>query len=186
MFKQSGIPSDKIPYATVGTGACECITALTCVSMSFSFKNWKIMLWWIEIRWLAWSLKDIPFICLRQTLCSMLWIIIHFNRNYSCVPFWCHPATSSSHIISKHCNPFSHTCLCIRPPPCLTDSLSCFRSQDFLLRHAFLFPSVASVFLLQMTKKFLFFHYLLYRNACFVVFFFFFYSEFTKTKTVYV
>ncbi|XP_063346027.1 solute carrier family 2, facilitated glucose transporter member 11b isoform X1 [Pelmatolapia mariae] len=30
VFKQSGIPSDKIPYATVGTGACECITALTC------------------------------------------------------------------------------------------------------------------------------------------------------------
>uniref|UniRef100_A0A8C7ZAW6 Solute carrier family 2 member 11b n=1 Tax=Oryzias sinensis TaxID=183150 RepID=A0A8C7ZAW6_9TELE len=25
-----GIPDDKIPYATVGTGACECITALTC------------------------------------------------------------------------------------------------------------------------------------------------------------
>ncbi|KAM9744605.1 uncharacterized protein ACNS7B_011753 [Menidia menidia] len=30
VFKQSGIPVDKIPYATVGTGACECITALTC------------------------------------------------------------------------------------------------------------------------------------------------------------
>uniref|UniRef100_A0A8C7ZAT8 Solute carrier family 2 member 11b n=1 Tax=Oryzias sinensis TaxID=183150 RepID=A0A8C7ZAT8_9TELE len=30
VFKQSGIPDDKIPYATVGTGACECITALTC------------------------------------------------------------------------------------------------------------------------------------------------------------
>ncbi|XP_029018406.1 solute carrier family 2, facilitated glucose transporter member 11b isoform X2 [Betta splendens] len=30
VFKQSGIPVDKIPYVTVGTGACECITALTC------------------------------------------------------------------------------------------------------------------------------------------------------------
>ncbi|XP_018523815.1 solute carrier family 2, facilitated glucose transporter member 11b isoform X1 [Lates calcarifer] len=30
VFKQSGIPDDKIPYVTVGTGACECITALTC------------------------------------------------------------------------------------------------------------------------------------------------------------
>ncbi|XP_035020848.1 solute carrier family 2, facilitated glucose transporter member 11b isoform X1 [Hippoglossus stenolepis] len=30
VFKQSGIPADKIPYVTVGTGACECITALTC------------------------------------------------------------------------------------------------------------------------------------------------------------
>ncbi|KAK0142070.1 Solute carrier family 2, facilitated glucose transporter member 11 [Merluccius polli] len=30
IFRQSGIPADKIPYATVGTGACECITALTC------------------------------------------------------------------------------------------------------------------------------------------------------------
>lgn len=36
VFRQSGIPAEKIPYATVGTGACECITALTCVSMSFS------------------------------------------------------------------------------------------------------------------------------------------------------
>lgn len=36
VFKQSGIPNDKIPYVTVGTGACECITALTCVSMSFT------------------------------------------------------------------------------------------------------------------------------------------------------
>ncbi|TRY96692.1 hypothetical protein DNTS_005941 [Danionella cerebrum] len=30
VFTQAGIPEDKIPYATVGTGACECITALTC------------------------------------------------------------------------------------------------------------------------------------------------------------
>ncbi|KAF7640794.1 hypothetical protein LDENG_00013350, partial [Lucifuga dentata] len=30
VFKQSGIPNDKRPYATVGTGACECITALSC------------------------------------------------------------------------------------------------------------------------------------------------------------
>lgn len=35
VFRQSGIPMDKIPYATVGTGACECITALTCVSIYF-------------------------------------------------------------------------------------------------------------------------------------------------------
>nr|XP_055054382.1 solute carrier family 2, facilitated glucose transporter member 11b [Misgurnus anguillicaudatus] len=30
VFTQAGIPADKIPYAAVGTGACECITALTC------------------------------------------------------------------------------------------------------------------------------------------------------------
>ncbi|KAK9522714.1 hypothetical protein VZT92_019160 [Zoarces viviparus] len=30
LFRQSGIPADKIPYVTVGTGACECIAALTC------------------------------------------------------------------------------------------------------------------------------------------------------------
>ncbi|XP_061624150.1 solute carrier family 2, facilitated glucose transporter member 11b isoform X2 [Phyllopteryx taeniolatus] len=30
VFAQAGIPSERIPYATVGTGACECITALTC------------------------------------------------------------------------------------------------------------------------------------------------------------
>ncbi|XP_049906976.1 solute carrier family 2, facilitated glucose transporter member 11b isoform X1 [Epinephelus moara] len=30
LFRQAGIPADKIPYVTVGTGACECITALTC------------------------------------------------------------------------------------------------------------------------------------------------------------
>ncbi|XP_029295870.1 solute carrier family 2, facilitated glucose transporter member 11b [Cottoperca gobio] len=30
LFKQSGIPTDKIPYVTIGTGACECLTALTC------------------------------------------------------------------------------------------------------------------------------------------------------------
>lgn len=36
VFRESGIPDDKIPYVTVGTGACECITALTCVSISYS------------------------------------------------------------------------------------------------------------------------------------------------------
>ena len=36
VFRQAGIPNDKIPYVTVGTGACECLTALTCVSMSFT------------------------------------------------------------------------------------------------------------------------------------------------------
>ncbi|XP_044226928.1 solute carrier family 2, facilitated glucose transporter member 11-like isoform X1 [Thunnus albacares] len=30
VFRQAGIPDDKIPYMTVGTGACECLTALTC------------------------------------------------------------------------------------------------------------------------------------------------------------
>ncbi|XP_035495690.1 solute carrier family 2, facilitated glucose transporter member 11b [Scophthalmus maximus] len=30
VFRQSGIPEDRIPYVTVGTGACECVTALTC------------------------------------------------------------------------------------------------------------------------------------------------------------
>ncbi|XP_034026105.1 solute carrier family 2, facilitated glucose transporter member 11b isoform X2 [Thalassophryne amazonica] len=30
VFKQAGIPNDNISYATIGTGACECITALTC------------------------------------------------------------------------------------------------------------------------------------------------------------
>ncbi|XP_061762462.1 solute carrier family 2, facilitated glucose transporter member 11-like isoform X2 [Nerophis ophidion] len=30
VFRQAGIPSDKILYATMGTGACECLTALTC------------------------------------------------------------------------------------------------------------------------------------------------------------
>ncbi|TFK14167.1 lysosomal amino acid transporter 1-like protein [Platysternon megacephalum] len=30
IFKQTGIPAEKIPYVTLGTGACECLTALTC------------------------------------------------------------------------------------------------------------------------------------------------------------
>ncbi|KAJ8379411.1 hypothetical protein SKAU_G00001890 [Synaphobranchus kaupii] len=30
IFRQAGIPEDKLLYATVGTGACECLTALTC------------------------------------------------------------------------------------------------------------------------------------------------------------
>ncbi|XP_062822197.1 solute carrier family 2, facilitated glucose transporter member 11 isoform X1 [Anolis carolinensis] len=30
VFEQAGIPKEKIPYATLGTGACECLTALTC------------------------------------------------------------------------------------------------------------------------------------------------------------
>uniref|UniRef100_A0A8C6STL4 Solute carrier family 2 member 11b n=1 Tax=Neogobius melanostomus TaxID=47308 RepID=A0A8C6STL4_9GOBI len=30
IFRQSGLPEDKIRYVTVGTGACECLSALTC------------------------------------------------------------------------------------------------------------------------------------------------------------
>ncbi|XP_068167457.1 solute carrier family 2, facilitated glucose transporter member 11b [Antennarius striatus] len=30
LFKEAGIPNDKIPYVTLGCGACECVTALTC------------------------------------------------------------------------------------------------------------------------------------------------------------
>ncbi|XP_072271558.1 solute carrier family 2, facilitated glucose transporter member 11-like isoform X1 [Pyxicephalus adspersus] len=30
VFKKSGIPEEKIPYVTLGTGVCECMTALTC------------------------------------------------------------------------------------------------------------------------------------------------------------
>ncbi|XP_047674956.1 solute carrier family 2, facilitated glucose transporter member 11b isoform X2 [Tachysurus fulvidraco] len=30
IFSEAGIPSENIPYVTVGTGMCECVTALTC------------------------------------------------------------------------------------------------------------------------------------------------------------
>ncbi|XP_068094842.1 solute carrier family 2, facilitated glucose transporter member 9-like isoform X4 [Hyperolius riggenbachi] len=30
VFKKAGIPEENIPYVTLGTGVCECITALTC------------------------------------------------------------------------------------------------------------------------------------------------------------
>ncbi|XP_053084734.1 solute carrier family 2, facilitated glucose transporter member 11b isoform X2 [Pangasianodon hypophthalmus] len=30
VFSEAGIPAENIPYVTVGTGACECVTALTC------------------------------------------------------------------------------------------------------------------------------------------------------------
>ncbi|NXY50511.1 GTR11 protein, partial [Ceuthmochares aereus] len=30
IFKQAGISAEKIPYVTLGTGGCECLTALTC------------------------------------------------------------------------------------------------------------------------------------------------------------
>nr|XP_060640780.1 solute carrier family 2, facilitated glucose transporter member 11-like isoform X1 [Anolis sagrei ordinatus]XP_060640781.1 solute carrier family 2, facilitated glucose transporter member 11-like isoform X1 [Anolis sagrei ordinatus] len=30
IFEEAGIPKEKIPYVTLGTGACECLTALTC------------------------------------------------------------------------------------------------------------------------------------------------------------
>uniref|UniRef100_A0A8D0E8J2 Solute carrier family 2, facilitated glucose transporter member 5 n=1 Tax=Salvator merianae TaxID=96440 RepID=A0A8D0E8J2_SALMN len=30
VFEEAGIPREKIPYVTLGTGACECLTALTC------------------------------------------------------------------------------------------------------------------------------------------------------------
>lgn len=32
VFAETGIPPEKIPYVTLGTGMCECLTALTCVS----------------------------------------------------------------------------------------------------------------------------------------------------------
>lgn len=37
VFKKSGIPEQNIPYVTLGTGVCECITALTCVSHLFYY-----------------------------------------------------------------------------------------------------------------------------------------------------
>uniref|UniRef100_A0A674B790 Solute carrier family 2, facilitated glucose transporter member 5 n=1 Tax=Salmo trutta TaxID=8032 RepID=A0A674B790_SALTR len=35
VFEEAGIPEVNIPYVTVGTGACECLTALTCVSVNY-------------------------------------------------------------------------------------------------------------------------------------------------------
>lgn len=54
MFTQAGIPADKIPYATVGTGACECITALTCVSLGFVHQHKDVNLrkhFWHKVVW---------------------------------------------------------------------------------------------------------------------------------------
>lgn len=37
VFAETGIPPEKIPYVTLGTGMCECLTALTCVSRIQAF-----------------------------------------------------------------------------------------------------------------------------------------------------
>lgn len=39
VFKNAGIPEQNIPYVTLGTGVCECITALTCVSHLFYYTD---------------------------------------------------------------------------------------------------------------------------------------------------
>ncbi|PIN88350.1 hypothetical protein AB205_0132200 [Aquarana catesbeiana] len=33
IFNEAGIPPEKIPYVVIGTGSCELITSLTCVSI---------------------------------------------------------------------------------------------------------------------------------------------------------
>ncbi|RLV99867.1 hypothetical protein DV515_00009421, partial [Chloebia gouldiae] len=37
VFEQAGIVAEKIPYVTLGTGVCECITALSCVRSSLFY-----------------------------------------------------------------------------------------------------------------------------------------------------
>lgn len=59
VFKQAGIPQENIPYVTLGTGACECLTALTCVSDAFSFCHWAILFLMVDKRetWQALSIS---------------------------------------------------------------------------------------------------------------------------------
>ncbi|NXL35927.1 GTR11 protein, partial [Glaucidium brasilianum] len=43
IFEQAGISAEKIPYVTLGTGACECLTALTCVSKNYVGRRYLII-----------------------------------------------------------------------------------------------------------------------------------------------
>ncbi|MFT7808452.1 solute carrier family 2, facilitated glucose transporter member 11-like isoform X2 [Arapaima gigas] len=45
VFDQAGIPPNKISYVTVGTGACECLTALTCGVLIESLGRRALIIW---------------------------------------------------------------------------------------------------------------------------------------------
>ncbi|KPP56733.1 hypothetical protein Z043_125619, partial [Scleropages formosus] len=61
VFAQAGIPANKIPYATVGTGACECLTALTCGILIESLGRRVLIIG-------GYSLMTLWCICLTLTL----------------------------------------------------------------------------------------------------------------------
>lgn len=43
VFQEAGISTDKIPYAAIGTGACEFAAVIMCVSVPVSFSTLTVI-----------------------------------------------------------------------------------------------------------------------------------------------
>lgn len=50
VFKESGIPADKIQYVTIGTGACEFTACIVCVSAVTPVKKQTVYLLGMALR----------------------------------------------------------------------------------------------------------------------------------------
>ncbi|XP_048859254.1 solute carrier family 2, facilitated glucose transporter member 11b [Brienomyrus brachyistius] len=83
VFGQSGIPASKIPYVTLGTGACECLTALTCGMLIESLGRrvliiggYSLMTFWCACLTLTLTLQDIsPLVPYLSMACVFAFIL---------------------------------------------------------------------------------------------------------------
>uniref|UniRef100_A0A3B3SMM4 Solute carrier family 2 member 11b n=1 Tax=Paramormyrops kingsleyae TaxID=1676925 RepID=A0A3B3SMM4_9TELE len=83
VFGQSGIPASKIPYVTLGTGACECLTALTCGMLIESLGRrvliiggYSLMTFWCVCLTLTLTLQDIsPAVPYLSMACVFAFIL---------------------------------------------------------------------------------------------------------------
>ncbi|XP_063793913.1 solute carrier family 2, facilitated glucose transporter member 11-like [Pseudophryne corroboree] len=83
VFKKSGIPTEKIPYITLGTGICECITAMTCGLLIdragrrvLIIGGYTMMAFWCLVLTLTITLQDVfpwmPYLSLAGILAFIL------------------------------------------------------------------------------------------------------------------
>ncbi|XP_071980532.1 solute carrier family 2, facilitated glucose transporter member 11-like isoform X1 [Engystomops pustulosus] len=73
VFKKSGIPIEKIPYVTLGTGVCECITAMTC-GLLIDRAGRRLLI--------------IGGYSLMALFCILLTVTLTFQESYPWVPYF--------------------------------------------------------------------------------------------------
>ncbi|XP_066545627.1 solute carrier family 2, facilitated glucose transporter member 11b isoform X2 [Amia ocellicauda] len=83
IFTRAGIPEPRIPYVTIGTGACECLTALTCGILIESLGRrvliiggYSLMTLWCVCLTLTLSFQDaspwVPYLSMVCVFCFIL------------------------------------------------------------------------------------------------------------------
>ncbi|KAM9446484.1 solute carrier family 2, facilitated glucose transporter member 11b [Clarias gariepinus] len=165
VFSEARIPAKNIPYVTVGTGACECITALTCTLLIERLGRRALIIG-------GYSLMSLWCVCFTLTL--------SFQKSSSWVPYLS-MICIFAFILSFGLGPGGVTNILITELFTQTTRPAAYMIAGSVNWLSFFFISMLFPFIVNGLQQFCFLVFLVI--CCFVAVFIFFFVPETKNKT---